>query len=96
LQENKILIRILLPAEKTEEAMDTFEKHFSIVNGFRLILLPVEASIPRPEHPEEELVKYVEIPLQQELASNIGRISREELYNDVADSALEKSHQVEK
>ena len=87
LQENKILIRILLPAEKTEEAMDTFEKHFSIVDGFRLILLPVEASIPRPEQPEQEPVTSVEIPPQKELASNIGRISREELYNDVADSA---------
>ena len=87
LEEDKILIRILLPAEKTEEAMDTFEKHFSIVDGFRLLLFPVEASIPRPEQPEEEPVTYVEIPPQQELASNIGRISREELYNDVADSA---------
>lgn len=87
LEENKILVRILLTAEKTEEAMDTFEKHFSNVDGFRIILFPVEASIPRPEEPEEEPTKSVEIPPEQKLASNIGRISREELYNDIVDSA---------
>jgi uncharacterized hydrophobic protein (TIGR00341 family) len=87
LQENKVLIRILLPAERTEEAMDTFEKHFSIVDGFRIILFPVEASIPRPQEPEEELAKQEDIPPEQQLASNIGRISREELYNDIADSS---------
>lgn len=87
LQEKKVLIRILLPADRTEEAMDTFEKQFSVVDGFRIILFPVEASIPRPQQPEEELVKKEEIPPEQQLASNIGRISREELYNDIADSA---------
>ncbi|KPK46201.1 MAG: hypothetical protein AMK74_00920, partial [Nitrospira bacterium SM23_35] len=87
LEEYKILIRILLPAEKTEEAMDTFEKQFSIVDGFRIILLSVEASIPRSEEPEKEPTTHVEIPPEKQLASNIGRISREELYNDVADSS---------
>jgi uncharacterized hydrophobic protein (TIGR00341 family) len=87
LQENKVLIRILLPADRTEEAMDTFEKHFSILDGFRIILFPVEASIPRPQQAEEEPTKQEEIPPEKQLASNIGRISREELYNDIADSA---------
>ncbi len=87
LQENKVLIRILLPSDRTEEAMDTFEKHFSIVDGFRIILFPVEASIPRPQQSEEELKKQEDIPIEQQPASKIGRISREELYNDIADSA---------
>jgi uncharacterized hydrophobic protein (TIGR00341 family) len=87
LQENKFLIRILLLAEKTEAAMDTFEKHFSSVDGFRIILLPVQASIPQPEQPEEKPPENVEEQPGQQLASNIGRISRDELYNDVVDSA---------
>lgn len=87
LQENKILIRILLPAEKTEETMDTLEKHFSLVEGFRIILFPVEASVPRPEQPYEKPPEAVKEQPEQQLASNIGRISREELYNDVEDSA---------
>jgi uncharacterized hydrophobic protein (TIGR00341 family) len=87
LMEDKIITRILLPAEKTEELIDLFEKHFSIVKEFRVILLPVEASIPRQEAEEEKSSDYAEIPAEEKPASNIGRISREELYHDVVDSA---------
>jgi uncharacterized hydrophobic protein (TIGR00341 family) len=87
IMEDKIIARILLPAEKTEELIDLFEKHFSIVNGFRIILLPVEASIPRQETEEEKSSDYAEIPAEEKPASNIGRISREELYHDVVDSS---------
>ena len=87
LMEDKIITRILLPAEKTEELIDLFEKHFSIVDGFRVILLPVEASIPRQEQEEVKSSDYAEIPAEETPASNIGRISREELYHDVVDSA---------
>jgi uncharacterized hydrophobic protein (TIGR00341 family) len=67
--------------------MDIFEQHFSIVDDFRVMLFPIEASIPRPQQAEEEITKQEEIPPEKQQASNIGRISREELYNDVADSA---------
>jgi uncharacterized hydrophobic protein (TIGR00341 family) len=87
LMEEKIITRILLPAENTEQLVDLFEKHFSIVKGFRVILIPVEASIPRQESGEEKSSDYTEIPAEEKPASNIGRISREELYHDVADSA---------
>jgi uncharacterized hydrophobic protein (TIGR00341 family) len=87
LLENKILVRVLLQAEQTEKVMDIFEQHFSILDEFRIMLFPIEASIPRPEQAEEEVTKQEDIPPEKELASNIGRISREELYNDIADSA---------
>lgn len=88
LSENKILVRVLLSAEETEAMMDLFEKHFSIVDGFRIILLPVEASIPRPELLEEEKPpEYVEIQPEQPAETKIGRVSREELYADISDSA---------
>jgi uncharacterized hydrophobic protein (TIGR00341 family) len=87
LLENKILVRVLLPAEQTEEVMDIFEQHFSILEDFRIILFPIEASIPRPQQAEEKITKQEEIPPEKQQASNIGRISREELYNDIADSA---------
>jgi hypothetical protein len=88
LSEGKILVRVLLSAEETEAMMDLFEKHFSIVDGFRIILLPVEASIPRPEPSEEEKPpEYGEIQPEQPAETKIGRVSREELYNDISDSA---------
>jgi uncharacterized hydrophobic protein (TIGR00341 family) len=86
LQEDKTLIRILLPAEKTEQVIDTFEKNFSIIKDFRLMLFPVSATIPRIEEPEEK-TSELNNQSEQPLASNIGRISREELYHDLADSA---------
>ncbi len=87
LLEDKILTRVLVPAENTEELMDLFESHFSIVDGFRVILYPVEASVPRAKEPEESPSPFVEIKPEEKPASKIGRISREELYNDVTDSS---------
>jgi uncharacterized hydrophobic protein (TIGR00341 family) len=80
--EGKILIKILLPTEKTGEVLDLLEKHFTTVEGFRIILLRVEASIPRPQEeekrPEQQEVQPEEKPEKKEAA-----ISREELYTDI-------------
>jgi len=66
--------------------MDLFEKTFSHVNGFRLVLLPVEATLPRIEK-EMPLSKADPEP-KQGIKKRIGRerISREELYADIVDS----------
>ena len=39
----------------SETLMDLFEKHFSSVEGFKLILFPVEASIPRMDVSDEDV-----------------------------------------
>ncbi|MCD4736730.1 MAG: TIGR00341 family protein [Bacteroidales bacterium] len=70
---------ILLDSAQSESIMDLFEKKFSKVTGFKLILFPVEASIPRPK---EEKKKTTPV---EEKKSKL-RISREELYSDVVDS----------
>lgn len=88
LLEDKILVRVLLPAEQTEKAMDIFEQHFSILDDFRVMLFPIEASIPRPEPSEEPSPQSEDIiKPEQPAESKTERISREELYNDIADSA---------
>ena len=88
LLENKILVRVLLQAEHTEKVMDIFEQHFSIFDDFRIMLFPIEASLPRPE-PQEETPppSEAESTPEQPEESNADRISREELYADIADSA---------
>jgi uncharacterized hydrophobic protein (TIGR00341 family) len=61
--------------------MDAFERKFGKIEGFRLIVYPVEAALPRQkeaERPEEK-------PKSKEKKSN--RISREELYEDIVDSS---------
>jgi uncharacterized hydrophobic protein (TIGR00341 family) len=88
LLENKILVRVLLQAEHTEKVMDIFEQNFSIFDDFRIMLFPIEASLPRPE-PQEETPppSEAESTPEQPEESNADRISREELYADIADSA---------
>ena len=80
----KILIKILVKAEESEKILDLLEKRFSKAEHFRIILLPVEASIPRPEKPKkEEDPQPSENTNGKEESANIGRISREELYADM-------------
>jgi len=48
ISEYQTIIKLLLPVEDTEEVLDLLEKNFSMEDNFRVIILPVEATIPRP------------------------------------------------
>lgn len=84
--EGRVRYRLLADAERTEPLLDELQKRFSGEDGFRVILLAVEASMPRPdeEDPEEEDAEPAEEPREKE---GPGRIAREELYADLNDSA---------
>lgn len=85
---DKILVKILVKADESEKILDLLEKRFSKTEHFRIILLPVEASIPRPEKPKkEEDPEIAENNNGKQKPPNIGRISREELYADMDDNA---------
>ncbi|MHC4971669.1 MAG: TIGR00341 family protein [Planctomycetota bacterium] len=71
--ESRVLVRILVRTEKSESVLDALERQFTGTEGFRVILLPVEATIPRPPEPEPE----PEPPAR-------GRVGREELLDDLA------------
>ena len=72
---------VLIDSAQSELVMDLFEKKFSKVSGFKLILFPVEASIPRPK---DEKKKSTSVEEKKEKKSKL-RISREELYSDIVD-----------
>lgn len=85
---------IVLEAEQAEPLLDDLEKSFSSRDGFRMLLLPVEASIPRPEPDEEEeeggtetASPAVEEEDAEEDEGSAHRVSREELYEDLSDGA---------
>ena len=61
--------------------LDVLEDNYGAIEGFKAILLPVEASLPRPE-PTEEVSAKAE-PTEK---GRPQRISREELYYDVVDA----------
>ena len=84
--DNAVVVKVIALAKDCEDILDTLEKRYSGKEVFRIVLLPVEATIPRPvETKEEASVNGLE--KKKESVLKIGRISREELYADINDSA---------
>ena len=83
--ENRLNMKLLVPAEETEAALDVLEKRFSAKDDFRILLLPVEASIPRPEPDLETAAKQETLEPGEDSKTDVGRIHREELYTDIQD-----------
>ena len=71
------LVRILLDAEQNEPVLDILEKFRLITDNNRVVILPVEATLPRVIKP----------PAKEQGKKTRARISREELYEDIKDSA---------
>lgn len=91
LDDERVLLAALLAKESVEGLMDALESQLGNVDGFRLILIPVEATVPRLEETKEE---NAEEPAEknEEKEAQTHRISREELYADVeAASALTRN-----
>ena len=76
------LVRVLLEAEATEALSDRFVESFGSADGFRLVLLPVEATVPAP--PVDQTDDGSE---QAEASSEPRRISRDELYEDIGSAS---------
>jgi len=80
--EKQILVKILVPTENSEAVIDLLEKRFQRTEGCRLVVLPVAASLPRPELAEKE--PDVKTPSDEKPKKKERRIGREELYADLA------------
>jgi uncharacterized hydrophobic protein (TIGR00341 family) len=73
--------RVLVPANRTEALSDRVRRELGHVEGFRMILFAVEATVPVPK--EEEKTEPEEAPKKK----YSDRVSREELYNKIAGGA---------
>ncbi|MFP4170314.1 MAG: TIGR00341 family protein [Methanomassiliicoccales archaeon] len=84
--DDRTLFRILTKGDQTELLLDNLESHLSWIDGFRIVILPVEASLPRPEEEEEEKEGEEEVDEEEREKKKKAatRISREELYSDVS------------
>jgi uncharacterized hydrophobic protein (TIGR00341 family) len=78
ISESGFYAKILLKAEQTESILDELEKRCSNTEKFRVVLLPVEATLPREEDANQSTEPKINQPM---------RISREELYNDIVDNS---------
>ena len=55
LSDGEVLLRILVEAERSEAVLDVLEERFAGKQGNRVVVLPVEATLPRAEpQPEPE------------------------------------------
>ena len=72
LSSKEFLSKIIVPTEEAEAVIDKLQKHFAKSEGFRINIMPVEASIPRSEG---------EIKKEEE------RVSTEEIYQDLTEVA---------
>ncbi len=84
--QGQTILHLLVPAEETEPIMDRFEQHFAAVEGFHVVLFPVEAVLPRPKLEEKPEEPKEDNAGKEERADNGLRVSREELYAEVNES----------
>ncbi|GAB6056811.1 TIGR00341 family protein [Methanobacterium alkalithermotolerans] len=81
LTEELILVRVLLPAIETESLLDKIEDAFGGLEGFRIFIINVKATLPRVNsnnNPAEEMAEEIEDEKKVE------RVSREELYSSIS------------
>ena len=85
--DGEVLVRILLDAEQSEKVLDLLEKRYSNSEGNRVVILPVEATLPRAQaEPEPETQPAASEPPPPE-EKPPERIGREELYEDIKNGA---------
>lgn len=75
LKDGEMLVRILLDAEQTDAVLDLLHEQFPLQEGNHLVILPVQAILPREEKKELKEKKKPE------------RIGRDELFEDIQGAA---------
>lgn len=79
--DQRVNVQYLVPAEETETLLDSLEQKFGHCDGFHVVILAVEACLPRPtlEPAPEPMVDPIPAP------KKFFRVSREELLHEVDD-----------
>ncbi len=83
--ESQILVKILTLAEESEALLDILQEKFSKEEGFRINIIPIEASLPKKETALNSSTKTAE-PIER-LETKGVRLSGEELYVDIVDAS---------
>jgi uncharacterized hydrophobic protein (TIGR00341 family) len=90
LDDKTIWAKVLMPGDRINDLLDQLENELRWSEGFQVLVLNVEASLPRND--EEEGVEEVPEIAEDKKRSwgwitLTGRVSREELYTDVSETA---------
>ena len=81
--DERLLVRVLLDAHETEALSDALMNRFGHSDAFRLVLLPIEATVPPLKQADESPASAAE----SETPSEPARVSREELYQDLVEAS---------
>ena len=84
LDDGRSLVRLLLEADQTGPIVDQFEKRFGSEPHFKLVILPVDAALPRKE-PEAEKEQYADETQAKQPTTTASALSRQELLEEVHD-----------
>lgn len=79
---------VLLQKEAVEEVSDTVKEHYKYLDGFRTILYDIQTTFPPLPEPEKEALEEAQ-PKEAKPSwrPRFGRVSRDELVEDIKDSA---------
>ena len=78
----QLILQLIAPAEDCEAIMDKFDQRFHGMSGFQILLLPVEAALPRFSE-VDDLDKPVSAAAADNVSGKKHRVSREELYAEI-------------
>jgi uncharacterized hydrophobic protein (TIGR00341 family) len=83
ISENRTMTRVLISGEESELILDTLQKRYVAEEGFRVVVLPVEANVPnateKPVEPKTAAPKKTKWTL--------ARVSRDEMYSEISEAA---------
>lgn len=87
LEDGEVMIHILLDAEQVEGLSDGLLGRFGSRSDFRVILLPVAATVPRADEAEVEAEAAAVAGEAEPAEGAARRISREELYESIVEAS---------
>jgi uncharacterized hydrophobic protein (TIGR00341 family) len=82
-ESGRVTVNLLADVELTEKILKDLDQAFSGSEDYRIILLPVSATIPKQEVKEKDKEEIDEAKGKKENESRVKRISREELYEEI-------------
>jgi uncharacterized hydrophobic protein (TIGR00341 family) len=92
LEGDRVIVDVILPAAGNEPILDDLENAFRDKEAFRLVFLPLEATVPRIEEKESEEDTDEPAEPEEENRKVPVRINREELYEDIAQASRTTRH----
>jgi uncharacterized hydrophobic protein (TIGR00341 family) len=80
-------LHVLIPAEGNDPILDDLRSHLEELEGFRMVLLPVQATVPRIEEPPPEEEDGEAGPEKEDEKRVPDRINLEELHASMTDNS---------